>query len=88
MELGLAKKMHTPIYSIMTLLLYSYNMGKSPILFYFFSNKKIQLIQLKYDIFFFLTLFDLYIEKKIATTFNTNSIIYDLEIIKNAEFHF
>ena len=38
--------------------------------------------------FFFLTLFDLYIEKKIATTFNTNSIIYDLEIIKNAEFHF
>ena len=36
----------------------------------------------------FLTLFDLYVEKKIATTFNTNSIIYDLEIIKNAEFHF
>ena len=44
------------------------------------------MIQLKYD--FFLTLFDLYIEKKTATTFNTNSIIYDLEIIKNAEFHF
>ena len=36
----------------------------------------------------FLTLFDLYVEEKIATIFNTNSIIYDLEIIKNAEFHF
>ena len=67
--------MHTPVYSIMTLLLYSYNTGKSPIIFYFFSNEKIQMIKLKYDFFFFLTLFDLYIEKKIATTFNTNSII-------------